>query len=81
MKIGLVLRELHRSENNLAHELLQGSEHNKVDQEMYHLARDLAGWSQRHISADRAGGPALRRRPEYGAGERAEDRRAGAGDD
>ena len=49
MKIGLVLRELHRSENNLAHELLQGSEHNKVDQEMYHLARDLAGWSQRHI--------------------------------
>jgi len=49
MKIGLVLRELHRSENNLAHELLQASEHNKVDQEVYHLARDLAGWSQRHI--------------------------------
>ena len=49
MKIGLVLRELHRSENDLAHELLKASEHNKVDQEMYHLARDLAGWSQRHI--------------------------------
>jgi hypothetical protein len=49
MKIGLVLRELHRSENDLAHELLQASEHNKVDQEMYHLARDLAGWSQQHI--------------------------------
>ena len=49
MKIGLVLRELHRSENDLARELLQASEHNKVDQEMYHLARDLAGWSQQHI--------------------------------
>ncbi len=32
MKIGLVLRELHRSENDLAHEMLQASEHKKVDQ-------------------------------------------------
>lgn len=49
MKIGLVLHELHRSENNLAHQLLQVSERHKVDQEIYHLGRDLAVWSQRHV--------------------------------
>jgi hypothetical protein len=49
VKIGLVLHELHRSENDLAQELLQVSERNKVDHEIYHLARDLAGWSQRHV--------------------------------
>jgi len=45
----LVLRELHRSENDLAHELLKASERNRVDQEMHHLARDFAGRSQQHI--------------------------------
>lgn len=49
MKIGLVLHELHRSENDLAHELLQVSERHKVDHEIYHLGRDLARWSQRHV--------------------------------
>lgn len=49
MKIGLALRELHRSENDLARELLQASERHKVDHEIHHLARDLAGWSQRHV--------------------------------
>lgn len=49
MRIGLVLDELHRSENNLAHELLQASERHKVDHEIYHLGRDLARWSQRHV--------------------------------
>lgn len=49
MKIGLVLHELHRSENDLAHKLLHVSERHKVDHEIYHLARDLSGWSQRHV--------------------------------
>lgn len=49
MKIGLALHELHRSENDLAHELLQASERHKVDHEIFYLARDLARWSQRHV--------------------------------
>jgi hypothetical protein len=49
MKIGLVLEELHRSENDLAHELFLLSERHKVDHEIYHLARDLARWSQEHV--------------------------------
>lgn len=49
MKIGLALEELHRSENDLAHELLQVSERHKVDHEIYHLGRDLARWSQHHV--------------------------------
>lgn len=49
MKIGLVLKELHRSENDLAHQLLQVSDRHKVDHEIYHVGRDLAQWSQRHV--------------------------------
>lgn len=49
MKLDLVLRELHRRENNLAHKLLHVSERHKVDHDVYHLGRDLAGWSQRHV--------------------------------
>ncbi|MCM3661271.1 hypothetical protein M3148_09750 [Georgenia satyanarayanai] len=49
MKIGLTLRELHRSENDLAHELIQVSERHKVDHEIFYVARDLAVWSQRHV--------------------------------
>ena len=44
MKVGQVLHELHRSENDLAHKLLHGSERHKVDHEIYHLGRDLARW-------------------------------------
>ena len=49
MKIGLALEELHRSEAELSLELLKVSERHKVDHEIYHLGRDLAGWSQRHV--------------------------------
>ncbi|MDD9207931.1 hypothetical protein PU560_15855 [Georgenia sp. 10Sc9-8] len=49
MKIGLVLKELHRSENDLAHELLQVSDRHKVDHEIFYVARDLAVWSQQHV--------------------------------
>lgn len=49
MKIGLALEELHRSENHLAQQLLALAEQHKVDHEIYHLGRDLAGWSQDHV--------------------------------
>ncbi|MFF9753163.1 hypothetical protein ACF1FC_10185 [Streptomyces sp. NPDC014344] len=49
MKIGLLLHELHRDENDLAHELLRVSERHKVDHEIHRVARDLARWSQRHV--------------------------------
>lgn len=49
MRIGLALRELHRSENDLAHELLQISDRHKADHEIFHVARDLAVWSQDHV--------------------------------
>ncbi|MDF9868726.1 hypothetical protein OKW18_000864 [Streptomyces pratensis] len=49
MKIGLLLHELHRAENDLARELLRISERHKVDHEIYHLGRDLARWSQHHV--------------------------------
>lgn len=49
MRIGLLLHELHRDENDLAHELLRISERHRVDHEIYHVARDLARWSQQHV--------------------------------
>lgn len=51
MKIGLALKELHRSEEELAHELLRISDRHKVDHEIFHLAKDLARWSQQHVRA------------------------------
>ncbi len=50
MKIGLVLRELHGAENDLAHELLHVADRHKVDHEIFHVGRDLARWSQRHVT-------------------------------
>lgn len=49
MKLGLVIEELHRSENDLRHELLQISDRHKSDHEVFHVARDLAGWSADHV--------------------------------
>lgn len=49
MKIGLMLRELHRSESDLAFRLRQLSERHKAEHEIYHLAQDLAAWSQSHV--------------------------------
>jgi hypothetical protein len=50
MKIGLALRELHRSENDLAHELLVLGERHRSDHDIHHLSGDLARWSQRHVT-------------------------------
>ena len=48
-KVPMALAELHRSENDLAAELLHASDRHKVDHEIFHLARDLAHWSQDHV--------------------------------
>jgi hypothetical protein len=50
VKIGLALKELHRSEAELARELLKVSDRHKVDHEVFHLGRDLARWSQEHVA-------------------------------
>ena len=49
MKIDLALEELHRSENDLAGQLLVMSDRHKADHEIFHVARDLAAWSQAHV--------------------------------
>ncbi|GAB2931035.1 hypothetical protein GCM10027280_18320 [Micromonospora polyrhachis] len=49
-KIGMAIRELHRSENQLAGDLLRMSDRHRTDHEVYHLARDLARWSQQHVT-------------------------------
>lgn len=49
MKIDLALRELHRAETSLARDLLKASERHKVEHEIHHVARDLAGWSREHV--------------------------------
>lgn len=50
MKLGLAIRELHRSENSLAGDLLKVADRHKVEHEIYHVGRDLARWSQEHVS-------------------------------
>ncbi|MGP4113587.1 hypothetical protein ACTWP5_22085 [Streptomyces sp. 4N509B] len=49
MRIGLLLRELHHSENALVTQLFHVSERHRADHDIHYLARDLAGWSQRHV--------------------------------
>lgn len=48
-KIDLVLRELHRSENSLARTLLLMADRHRAEHEVFHVARDIAGWSQEHV--------------------------------
>jgi hypothetical protein len=45
----LVLRELHRSETSLARDLLAVSDRHRADHEVFHVARDVARWSQEHV--------------------------------
>jgi hypothetical protein len=49
-KIGMAIRELHRSESSLVGDLLRMSDRHKADHEIYHLARDLARWSKEHVA-------------------------------
>jgi hypothetical protein len=48
-KLPLVLRELHRSETSLGRHLLAVADRHKVDQEIFHIARDIARWPQIHV--------------------------------
>lgn len=50
MKLGMAIEELHRSENELYTALCSMSDRHKVDQEVFHLTRDMATWSQRHVA-------------------------------
>jgi hypothetical protein len=49
VKLSLAVRELHRSEKSLAENLLKTADRHKADHEIYHVARDLACWSQQHV--------------------------------
>jgi len=48
-KVGAAIEELHRSENDLAVELLSLADQQKVDHEVFYVARDIARWSQEHV--------------------------------
>ncbi|WP_435769501.1 hypothetical protein [Nocardioides sp. SYSU DS0651] len=48
-KVGAAIEELHRSENDLAGALLNLSDQQKVDHEVFYVARDIARWSQEHV--------------------------------
>ncbi|WP_210440346.1 hypothetical protein [Nocardioides xinjiangensis] len=47
-KVGAAIEELHRAENDLAGALLHLSDRQRTDQEVFHVARDIARWSQQH---------------------------------
>jgi hypothetical protein len=48
-KIPFVLRELHRAETGLARDLLALADRHRADAEIFHVARDVATWSQIHV--------------------------------
>ncbi|MEU0490868.1 hypothetical protein ABZ249_16690 [Nocardiopsis sp. NPDC006139] len=49
MRIGVALRELHRSESAMAVELLRVADRHPEEHEIRHVARDLAEWSREHV--------------------------------
>ncbi|OMC40697.1 hypothetical protein A5740_24135 [Mycobacterium sp. GA-1841] len=49
-KITLALTELHRSEHSLAHDLRSIAARHHSDQDISHLADDLARWSEEHVA-------------------------------
>ncbi|MEU2006972.1 hypothetical protein ACH47B_37870 [Rhodococcus sp. NPDC019627] len=49
MKLRLAIRELYRSERKLAVDLSTLAARHKADHEIFNVARDIAGWSERHI--------------------------------
>jgi hypothetical protein len=48
-KVGAAIEELHRSEDDLARTLLDLSDRQRTDHEIFHVARDIARWSQQHV--------------------------------
>ncbi|OBG45146.1 hypothetical protein A5672_09255 [Mycobacterium alsense] len=49
MKLKMAIRELHRAERKLAHELNVVAARHHSDQDVFHLAQDMAGWSRYHL--------------------------------
>jgi hypothetical protein len=56
MKLDMAIEELHRSENELYTVLLSMSDRHKVDHEVFHVTRDMARWSERHVAELAAAG-------------------------
>ena len=50
MKLGLAIRELHRSEHKLARQLSALSSRHTVEHEIFYTSRDIAVWSREHIA-------------------------------
>ena len=50
MKLGMAIEELHRSENELHTVLLSMSDRHRADHEVFHVTRDMARWSARHVA-------------------------------
>lgn len=48
-KVGASIEELHRSENDLAGALLNLSDEQKANHEIFYVARDIARWSHEHV--------------------------------
>jgi hypothetical protein len=48
-KVAMAIEELHRAENDLARALLNLSEQQRVDHEVFYVARDIAQWSREHV--------------------------------
>jgi hypothetical protein len=48
-KVGAAIEELHRSEKDLAADLLRLADRHRTDHEVHHVARDIAQWSQQHV--------------------------------
>jgi hypothetical protein len=59
MKLDLAIEELHRSENELYTVLLSMSDRHRVDHEVFHVTRDMATWSARHVAELAAAGGEL----------------------
>ena len=47
--LGIAIVELHRSERKLARHLRAMAARHHADQDICHLAQDLAGWSDDHV--------------------------------
>ena len=56
MKLDMAIEELHRSENELYTVLLSMSDRHKVDHEVFHVTRDMARWSEQHVTELAAAG-------------------------
>ena len=48
-KVAAAIEELHRSENDMAGALLHLSDQQKVNHDIFYVARDIARWSHEHV--------------------------------